>query len=646
MAVFNGAPFLREAIQSILSQTFTDFEFLIINDGSTDSSLSIVNSYADPRIKLVNNDTNKGLIASLNIGITLSSGEFVARMDCDDISLPERLSKQIEFLDSHPECSMVAVKCRFINAAGEECGVWNDDSNFASYDEIVQRLPRTNCIAHPGIMIRSGTLSTYRYDPRQLNSEDYDLWLRLVADGHRIEKLDEYLLKYRLSTLSVTYKSNMRHPDLKNLRTKGIFCLNRIKGGKLNIFTLKVLCSSFKDLYYFLGKLVLGLLTKWVAGFGRALGGMLPFRNRSNLFFFFPFCHIGGAERVHADIVNCFAAEHPWLFFCKWSPRPGVLRADFDKAARTFNLSLLLKYTYPLSAGFMAGFINRHPNGVVFGCNTLFFYKMLPYLSKNIRAVDLLHAFGGGAEEFSLPVVHHLDKRVVITAQTRNDLTTQYNAKGIDSAMCKRIELIENRVTIPTVYPGKPAAEKLNILFVGRNSEEKRVHIVGRVAALCLNRGIPVMATMVGADLIGGVAGSDRPFCNFTGEVTDPRLLRELYERAHLLLLTSSREGFPMVIMEAMAEGVVPIATNVGGISRHLKTGVNGWLIENSPVEAIIVEAMFAQIEKMSKDRDQLMSMSRSAYHYARDNFGGERFCGRYRSIILDQNDSSRNSNA
>jgi len=645
MSVFNGAAYLRDAIDSILTQSLTDFEFLIINDGSTDSSASIINTYSDPRITLINNDKNLGLISSLNIGITHSRGEFVARMDCDDISLPGRLSKQTEYLETHPTCTMVAVKCYFIDAVGKECGFWNDDCNFTSYDEIVQRLPRANCIAHPGVMIRRQTLFNYGYDPRQANSEDYDLWLRLIADGHRIDKLDEYLLKYRLSPLSVTSISNKHNPDLKNVRTKSRFVFDRLMSGRVNPFVARVFLNIFKDLYYFSGKLVVTYFIDSVAAFGRFIGSLLPFSNQSGLFFFFPFCHIGGAERVHVDIVTCFADLKPWVFFTKWSPRPGTLRSEFDRVARTFNWCLRLKYTYPLSAWLMAGFINKHPKAVVFGCNTLFFYKMLPYLSEDVKVIDLLHAFGGGSEDFSLPVIHHLDKRVVITSQTKMDLMHQYSVKGIDAALGERIELIENRVEIPHEYREKVVAEKLNILFVGRGSEEKRVHIAGRVAALCASRKIPVMVTMIG-DVTESFAMSDRPFCQFTGELTDHTELRGYYERAHLLLLTSSREGFPMVIMEAMAQGVVPITTDVGGIPLHVKSGVTGILIDNSSNEDLIAEAMLAAIEKLTSNRDQLMTMSRNAYDYARVSFGGERFCSRYRSVLLADIESYRSGNA
>src|SRR5215472_9201923 len=99
MPVYNGEKHLREAIDSILSQTFRDFEFLIINDGSTDGSVEIIASYRDPRILLVHNEKNLGLIATLNRGMDLARGEYITRMDCDDISLPRRLEKQVAFME-------------------------------------------------------------------------------------------------------------------------------------------------------------------------------------------------------------------------------------------------------------------------------------------------------------------------------------------------------------------------------------------------------------------------------------------------------------------------------------------------------------------------------------------------------------------
>src|SRR3990167_9325600 len=122
MPVYNGKKYLKEAIESVLNQTFRDFEFLIIDDGSTDKSAEIIKSFNDARIRLERNVTNLGLIKTLNNGLTLSRGKYIARMDCDDISLPKRLSVQVNFMEKHPEIGIcgswvkvMGLKQEFVN---------------------------------------------------------------------------------------------------------------------------------------------------------------------------------------------------------------------------------------------------------------------------------------------------------------------------------------------------------------------------------------------------------------------------------------------------------------------------------------------------------------------------------------------------
>ena len=106
MPVYNGEKYLRESVDSILNQTFTDFELLIINDGSTDSSMEILNSYSDSRIRIVTNEVNLRLIKTLNKGIDLATGEYIARMDCDDIADPKRLEIQLQYMEKHPDVAV------------------------------------------------------------------------------------------------------------------------------------------------------------------------------------------------------------------------------------------------------------------------------------------------------------------------------------------------------------------------------------------------------------------------------------------------------------------------------------------------------------------------------------------------------------
>lgn len=367
-----------------------------------------------------------------------------------------------------------------------------------------------------------------------------------------------------------------------------------------------------------------------IVAMAKIAGYLLPCRNRSGLFFFFPFCHVGGAERVHADIVACFSREKPWVFFTKKSDNEKFRR--LFGGGRNFNLWLFCKYGYPFSIGILAGFINRRRNAAVFGGNSIVYYLLLPYLRPEIRKVDLIHAFGAGVEEYSLPTAPLLDSRVVINAGTAADLRQLYRERGLPGELGERIRRIGNKVHVPESCPVKAERHRLSLLYVGRGSEEKRVHLVGRLATRCRNQGLPVDFLLTG-DVANAVAPEDLANCTLLGEIADAAAMEQLYDNADLLLLTSSREGFPLVIMEAMARGVVPLTTAVGGIPEQIEDGVNGWLIVETDEERI-VSAMCEIVDRMYSDRGRLSLMSRAAYQHARTNFGGESFCAAWRQIM------------
>lgn len=200
MPVYNGEKYLREAIESILGQTFTDFEFLIINDGSSDASVDIIGSYRDQRIRLVNNDKNLGLIAALNRGLELAAGKYLARMDCDDISLPERLARQVAYMDSHQETAVCGTWFRKFGAGKDKLVRWHPTS-----PGIRCGLLFDSMIAHPTVMLRQQFLKKHGlyYDPACRNAEDYALWID-VAEYGDLANLDEVLLLYRVHSAQIT----------------------------------------------------------------------------------------------------------------------------------------------------------------------------------------------------------------------------------------------------------------------------------------------------------------------------------------------------------------------------------------------------------------------------------------------------------
>ena len=204
MPVYNGEKYLREAIDSILNQTFTDFEFLIIDDGSTDNSLEIINSYQDHRIRLIQNFTNQGLAYCLNWGILFSRSNYIARMDCDDISLSKRLEIQVDFLDNNPDIGIVG--SHFILMTKE------NKKSYIKTVPITDLEIRCRCLfespfGHPTVIFCREIFLKYslNYDTELNAIEDYQLWTKIL-DYTKGANIAIPLVYYRLHNQSISHK--------------------------------------------------------------------------------------------------------------------------------------------------------------------------------------------------------------------------------------------------------------------------------------------------------------------------------------------------------------------------------------------------------------------------------------------------------
>jgi glycosyltransferase involved in cell wall biosynthesis len=209
MSVYNGERYLCEAIDSILCQTFIDFEYIIVNDGSTDKSLEIIHSYRDERIILIDQQ-NAGLANALNNGIKISNGKYIARMDADDISLSNRLEKQCYFLESNPSYIIVGSNARIIDADGNY--VYTSKIKTASND-IKKMLPDRCPFYHSSVMYRKEVIEKcgYYYEPLKQYGEDLFLWNKMQTYGD-MANIEDALIHYRLVPSAATSKSG---PELK-----------------------------------------------------------------------------------------------------------------------------------------------------------------------------------------------------------------------------------------------------------------------------------------------------------------------------------------------------------------------------------------------------------------------------------------------
>ncbi len=246
MPAYNSGKYLRQAIDSILQQTLTDFEFIIINDGSSDDTEQIILSYSDPRIVYVKNEVNRGLIVTLNRGLEYVKGKYVARMDGDDVSLSNRFQKQLEYLEKNTKTDVLATCVTLIDEHEKDIGSWAEDKQHTNAHSIRKSLPVNNCIAHPTVMAKSEVMLKYKYNDEQKLSEDYDLWLRITADGGTIDKLSEPLLLHRILQTSFT-RTRKLNVFYRVMVVKLIFVKNQLAKGKINGFVLATLLHSKID---------------------------------------------------------------------------------------------------------------------------------------------------------------------------------------------------------------------------------------------------------------------------------------------------------------------------------------------------------------------------------------------------------------
>lgn len=204
LPVYNAVKYFKDSMDSIGKQTFQDFEVIIVDDASYDGTEKMIDIYDRlfPNVKVVRHPDNLGLGDSLNDGLVAAAGEYIAIQHADDISLPRRLEKEVEYLDTHPDIALVGAWTRYIDASGnpkKRDGWWLREVKKVPDDPkaIANKLLEMNCLIHSSVMFRKSiTGSVGFYDPQMVPTEDYDYWLR-ISEYHDIGMIREVLTSYR-----------------------------------------------------------------------------------------------------------------------------------------------------------------------------------------------------------------------------------------------------------------------------------------------------------------------------------------------------------------------------------------------------------------------------------------------------------------
>jgi L-malate glycosyltransferase len=370
-----------------------------------------------------------------------------------------------------------------------------------------------------------------------------------------------------------------------------------------------------------------------------------PLQEEYDIFFFFPIYGLGGAEKVNADIISCVSDKKVIVFFTRKSKEGSSIHLFQRKNVKIKDISKWTdnKWRYwdnLFYRGVCAAYINRQNHKpVIFNGQCNFAYKLFPHLHSSLLKVELIHNSHRHFAMITLPFIPFIDKRIMVAECLISDHQKIYDEFGIDQKYKRRMSKITCKVDMPVdVYPKSNYGEKLNVYYAGRGGAQKRVWLVMKVIEQCLTLKLPVSFHLAGS-FEDEIPIHIRPFITYHGILKAGSEMSALHRKMDVLMLSSAYEGFPLVIMEAMAHSVVPVATAVDGVPEHIRHGYNGLLITNPADETGVVRQLVEHIQYLSLNRNHLREMAHHAYDYAHENFREEVFCNSYRAIMeLDKN--------
>ena len=366
-------------------------------------------------------------------------------------------------------------------------------------------------------------------------------------------------------------------------------------------------------------------------------------RIESNIVFFFPRFQTGGAERVHLNIIKSVSDKNPVCIFTDFSDNDDLL-SEYRSYATTINL---LRWGWKRSfrkkmAKKIAAKINKIENPILFGSNSEFFFDLFPYLKPDCVKIDLLHTdlshLPLSIENYALPYTEQLHRRVLLGKNHQIKIKEFYHKNGIPLQELSKIEIIPNGINVPADPPAKKQyTDKMIVLFIARNSYEKRPELYLQIAREALAKNLPFEFQMIGDFEI---FEKEKPNnLKIIGKITDVDELNKYYKKAHFIFITSIFEGFPMVILEGLSYGVIPITTDVGEIYEDINMETKtGFIVPNYRDQNEIINGFLTKLEQISNKEYDLQLFVNNGYSLVKSKFSESKFHENYRKLILNIN--------
>lgn len=372
---------------------------------------------------------------------------------------------------------------------------------------------------------------------------------------------------------------------------------------------------------------------------GRVLQRMAGNQTRHyDCYFFFPFYHTGGAEYVHAQIVQVLKHRLKGKIYFTRRSHNDQYRSLFENSG--WDITDLSKWTdhklWYFTNLIMRGFISTRINldssvRFVFNGQSNFGYKISPWIKKSIPQYELIHSYNSFSA-IRIPYIEYYTKTVMIAQSRIEDHFRQYERLQVPRRFYANIELIQNAVTAPAQNGNRNRkTAPLKVLYAGRGTREKRVHLIAAIAQKLEKDGILFgFAGDVQAALPKNISSNIQLY----GNINDPKKLEQIYQQHDILILTSSTEGMPIVIQEAMMNGLAVIGTPVGDIPLEIENYINGFVLSSPDKETQIIEEAVSKIRQLNEDRELLMEMSYTNMEKAYQKFGLHTFQKKYERLF------------
>jgi Glycosyltransferase len=359
---------------------------------------------------------------------------------------------------------------------------------------------------------------------------------------------------------------------------------------------------------------------------GKIIAQLHPLKEDYDIFFFYPGYGIGGAERVNAEIIKCFTDKKVIIFFTKNSPNDGMkhffqLPHVTIKEINRWTDNKWIYWGNLIYRGICSNYINRQKKKtVVFIGQCNFGYKLTPHIRRDIAIHELIHMYDPRFTWVWAPFVKFINTRIIVGEIFKKKFGRCYLQNGIPEKYLSRFKIIFYRLEyLPSSFHKREYSLPLKVYYAGRGGPQKRIWLIVKIIEQCLKENLPLQFHLAGpfkdelpkSFIENGI---------YVGEITGGEAMYAFHKEHDILLMTSAWEGFPMVIMEAMAFGSIPVVPSIDAIPEHITHDTNGKLIQNTDNEELFIHEAVTILKKLLMDINNLHNVSQNCFNYAKTN--------------------------